>query len=324
MRGLRSHSMNAKQVSSRNLFHVILALILSATFSMAALEKSEKQTSPVFTGKPSGNILATGSRRVILLNPEGEVLWQHKGQNVSDCWMLQNGHVLFADNQVTEVDPASGKVVFSYQPKVKKGGGVFGCQPLKNGNILVGENSTGKILELSRDGKIAFELQLPLYQAGNHQNLRMVRKLSNGNYLVCHSGKHIVREYTADGKVVFEVKVGNIAFSAIRLKNGNTLVGHIDQISEFDPQGKLVWQFSNTDIPGLKINSMCGIHIQTNGNIAVGVYSAYKKGGQVGLFEITRDKTLIWKYSHPKSDGSMMSLQMLDSQSRPLPGHPLR
>ena len=301
-----------------------LVLVLSATFSNAASEKSEKQTPPVLTGKLSGNILATGTRRVILLNPQGEVLWQHKGQNVSDCWMLKNGHVLFSDNQVTEVDPASGKVVFSYQPKVKKGGGVFGCQPLKNGNILVGENSTGKLLELSRDGKIAFELQLPLYKAGSHHNLRMVRKLSNGNYLVCHSGKRIVREYTPEGKVVFEVKVGNIAYSAIRLENGNTLVGHINQISEFDPQGKIVWQFSDTDIPGLKINSMCGMHVQDNGNLAVGVYSAYKKGGQVGLFEITRDKKLVWKYSRPKSDGSMMSLQMLDSESRPLPGALLR
>ena len=306
------------------IIQTILTLALSATFTIAAPDQLEKQTPPIMTGQPAGNILATGSRRVILMNPQGKVLWQHKGQNVSDCWMLKNGHVLFSDNQVTEVDPASGKVIFSYQPKIKKGGGVFGCQPLKNGNILVGENSTGKILELSRDGKIAFELQLPLYKPGNHHNLRMVRKLNNGNYLVCHSGKHLVREYSPDGKVVFEVKVSNVAFSAIRLKNGNTLVGHINQISEFNPKGKVVWQFLNTDIPGLKINSMCGIHIQPNGNLAVGVYSAYKKGGQVALFEITRDKKIVWKYSHPKSDSSMMSIQMLDSKSNPLPGKILR
>jgi len=301
-----------------------LILILSACITTAAPEKLKPSPTPVMTGKPSGNILATGSRRVILMNPEGKVLWQHPGSNVSDCWMLENGHVLFSDNQVTEVDPTTGKVVFTYQPKIKKGGGVFGCQPLKNGRILVGENSTGKILELTRDGNIAFELQLPLYQAGSHHNLRMVRKLSNRNYLVCHSGKHLVREYTPEGKVVFEVKVDNIAFSAIRLKNGNTFVGHINQITEFDPQGKIVWQFSADDIPGLKINSMCGIHVQANGNLTAGVYSAYKKGGQVGLFEITRDKQIVWKYSNPKSDKSMMSLQMLDAHSKPLTPEPLR
>jgi len=300
-----------------------LSLIIAASVLTAAPEKNA-QTLAVMTGKPSGNILATGSRRVILMNQKGKVLWQHKGSNVSDCWMLPNGHILFSDNQVTEVDPKTDKVVFSYQSPIKKGGGVFGCQPLKNGNILAGENSTGKILELTREGKIAFELQLPLYKPGNHQNLRMVRKLDNGNYLVCHSGKHLVREYTPKGKIVFEVKVPNVAYSAIRLDNGNTLVGHINQITEFDPMGKVVWQFSDNEINGLKIGSMCGIHVQANGNLAIGVYSAYKKGGEVALFEITRDKKIVWKYSNPKSDKSMMSLQMLDSKSQPLPGNLLR
>jgi len=300
-----------------------LALIITASVLTAA-PKTNSLEHAIMTGNPSGNILATGSRRVILMNPEGKVLWQHKGSNVSDCWMLPNGHILFSDNQITEIDPKSDKVVFSYQSPIKKGGGVFGCQPLKNGNILAGENSTGKILELTREGKVDFELQLPLYKPGNHQNLRMVRKLDNGNYLVCHSGKHLVREYTPKGKVVFEVKVGNIAYSAIRLDNGNTLVGHMNQITEFDPKGEIVWQFSDKEIDGLKIGSMCGIHVQANGNLAIGVYSAYKKGGEAALFEITRDKKIVWKYSNPKSDNSMMSLQILDSKSKPLPGKLLR
>ena len=279
---------------------------------------------PVMTGQPSGNILATGSRRIVIMDPGGKVLWQHRGDNVSDCWMLANGNVLFADNRITEVDPTTNKVVFSYQPKVMKGGGTYGCQPLENGNTLVGENSTGRILELNREGKVAFELQLPLYQKGNHHNLRMVRKLNNGNYLVCHSGKHRVREYTPKGEIVFEVQVNNIAFAAIRLDNGNTLVAHLDQITEFSPAGKTVWQFSNTDIAGLKISSMCGVHVLPNGNLAIGVYSAYKKGGEAGLFEITRDKKLVWCYSNPKSDGSMMSIQMLDPEGKPLPGRTVR
>jgi len=300
-------------------------LTIAATQVTAAPSKNVTQpASPVMTGTPAGNILATGSRRVILMNPKGKILWQHRGKNVTDCWMLNNGHVLFTDNNVTEVDPKSNKIVFCYRSTIKKGGGVFGCQPLKNGRILVGENSTGKILELTRDGKVAFELQLPLYQPGNHHNLRMVRKLKNGNYLVCHSGKHIVREYTPKGKVVFEVKVDNIAFSAIRLNNGNTLVSHLNQISEFNAKGEVVWAFRATDIPGLKINYMCGMHVLPNGNIAVGVYSAYSGRGEVGLFEITRDKKIVWKYSNPRSDQSMMSLQILDSKSKPLSGELLR
>ncbi|MBT8044763.1 MAG: hypothetical protein KJO79_07420, partial [Verrucomicrobiae bacterium] len=248
------------------------------------------------------------------------VIWQHKGDNVSDCWMQKNGRVLYADNCITEIDPETNKVTFFYQPKTRKGGGTYGCQPLENGNILIGENSTGKIYEIQRDGKVVFELQLPLYQVGNHHNLRMVRKLKNGNYLVCHSGKHLVREYTPKGKIVYEVEVNNIAFSASRLPNGNTLVGHIAQITEFSPGGKEVWRFTNKDILGLKINAICGVHVLPNGNLAVGVYAAYKHGAEAGLFEITREKKLVWCYSNPKSDRSMMSIQMLDQMGKPLAG----
>jgi hypothetical protein len=124
--------------------------------------------------------------------------------------------------------------------------------------------------------------------------------------------------------VVFEVKVDNIAFSAIRLNNGNTLVSHLNQISEFNAKGEVVWCFFNSDIPGLKINSMCGMHVLPNGNLAIGVYSAYKKGGNVGLFEITRNKKLVWKYSNPSSDKSMMSLQIITPENKPLSGELLR
>ena len=152
-----------------------------------------------------------------------------------------------------------------------------------------------------------------------------MRKLDNGNYLVCHSGAHIVREYTPKGKIVFEVEVDNVAFSALRLKNGNTLVSSLDNITEFDPKGKAVWNFANTDIDDLNIGFMCGMQVLPNGNYAIGVYGAYKKDkksgktGQVGLMEITRDKKLAWYYSNPKADKSMMSVQLLDAKGRALP-----
>ncbi|NWK56772.1 hypothetical protein HW115_14210 [Verrucomicrobiaceae bacterium N1E253] len=298
----------------------ITTSILSALcFSLAAVTAA-----PVLTGKPSGQILATGSRRVVLLDQQGKVTWQHKGDNTTDCWMLANGNVLFTDNGVHEVNPSTGEKTFTYQSNLKKGGGVFGCQPLADNKILIGENSTGKLLEMTRDGKVTFELQLPIYQAGSHHNLRMVRKLDNGNYLVCHSGKHLVREYTPEGKVVFEVKVDNIAFTAIRLENGNTLVGHIDAITEFTPKGKTVWSFNKTELEGISIATLCGIHVQPNGNLCIGTYASYKKGGQVGLIEITREKKLVWKYANPKGDRSMMSMQMLTPQGKKQAGKLLR
>jgi hypothetical protein len=209
-------------------------------------------------------------------------------------------------------------------PQVTKGGGAFACQRLANGNTMIGENSTGRILEVTPDKTIAFALQVQPFQPGSHHNLRMVRKLKNGNYLVCHSGEHVVREHTPQGKIVFEIKLDNIAFSAVRLPNGHTLVGHIGHITEFNAQGKTVWQFSNQDIPGVHINAMCGLHVLANGHIAVGVYSAYKNGKGNGMFEITRDKTLVWRYAQASADRNMMGLQVLNPQGKPLPGDVIR
>lgn len=185
-------------------------------------------------GTLGGRVLATGGGRVLIFDGTGKTLWQHRGGNCSDCWMLPSGNVLFADGEVKEVTPG-GEVVFHFRPKEKKGGGAYTCQRLEDGRTLIGENSTGRVLEVDREGKIVFELKTEPYKEGNHHNLRMVRKLPSGNYLVCLSGAKTVREYTPKGDVVLEIKVHTIAFSAVRLANGNTMVGYLDNVTEFDP-----------------------------------------------------------------------------------------
>jgi len=304
--------------------HCLVFVCVLSMLPASLAEQSAATPPQTVFGELSGQVLSTGSGRVRLMDPQGQIFWQYKGKNVHDCWMLPNGNVLFADGVVTEVNPKTNKVVFQYTPQVTKGGGTYACQRLENGLTVIGENSTGRILEVDKDGQIRFELKVQPYTSGDHHNMRMVRKLRNGHYLVCHSGEHRVREYTAQGDVVFDVKVSNIAFSAVRLNNGHTLVGQIDFITEFDAEGHAVWQFSNKAIKNLFINAICGLHALPNGHIVVGVYAAYKKGVGTAMFEITRDKTLVWRYADPSADGTIMSVQLLDAQGRPLPGDTLR
>jgi len=297
------------------------AIVLAASFlaSAAALFAD----GPV-TGTMSGKVLASGARRVMILDAKGQVQWEYPTALTHDAWMLANGNVLFADgNSVTEVTPDK-KVVFQYKAAEQKGGGTYACQRLDSGNTLVGENSTGKVLEVDPSGKVVFELQTSPSKKGNHHNTRMVRKLANGNYLVCHSGAKIVKEYTPKGEVVLEIKTNNVAFAAIRTPAGNTLVASIDRIAEYDPSGKVVWSFANTDIPDLTVTNMTGMHLLPNGHLAIGCYSAYKAGKGTGQFEITRDKKLVWAYSNPKADGTMMAIQILDKDGKPLAGPTLR
>lgn len=286
-----------------------LAILAACVCLSAVLSAAEPA---VMSGMPSGNLLVGGSGRVMILKPDGSVLWEHKTGPVHDVWRLPNGNILFADSAVTEVTP-DHKVVFEYKAEMAKGGGVYGCQRLANGNTLIAENSTGRILEVDPQGKPVFTLQLPDMKPGSHNNLRIARKLANGNYLVCEKEAKRVREYKPSGEVVLEIKLDNIAFAAARLPNGNTLVSSIDHITEYDPAGKTVWDFARTDIPGTTITNMTGFHLLANGNLAIGCYGAYDKktGAGVGLFEISRDKKLVWSYARPKADGSLMGIQVL-------------
>ena len=110
----------------------------------------------------------------------------------------------------------------------------------------------------------------------------------------------------------------------MRTRQGTTLVSTLDHLYEYDGAGKVVWQFANTDLPGTVVTNMTGFHLLPNGNVAVGCYRAYSGRAGTALFEITRDRRLVWRYANPDGDASMMAIQFLDERSRPLPGRCLR
>jgi len=62
--------------------------------------------------------------------------------------------------------------------------------------------------------------------------MRNARKLENGNYLVAHYGLDKVSEYDSEGKLVFEIPVKGGPHSVIRLPNENTLIACSDHNGE--------------------------------------------------------------------------------------------
>jgi hypothetical protein len=289
-----------------------------------AAAPAAEQKAQVMFGQVDGQVFAAGDNRVMILNPDGSIAWQHRTSLTTDGWVLANGNILFGDgSSVTEVT-RDHQVVFQYKSPANRGDATYGCQRLANGNTLVGENATGKVLEVDPQGKVVFELQTINTKPNDHQNQRVVRKLENGNYLVCHSGEHVVREYQPDAKIVWEQKTPNLAFAAIRKADGNTLVSCLDKLVEYKPDHTIAWEFKNTDIPDVKITNMTTIQILGNGNILVGCYAAYNKDGGTGLFEITADKKLVWRFADRKTAGTMMAAQKLDAAGKTLPGKTLR
>lgn len=270
-------------------------------------------SSPLFAQQPSSEVLATGSGRVVWFTPDFAVKWEYPAGNIHEAHLLKNGNILFADGKVTEVTQDK-KIVFQYSPPNGKEGS-FTCQRLNNGNTLIGENFSGLVKEIAPDGTVEFTLQTKFKTDNQHHRMRCVRKLLNGNYLVCHSGDHLVREYTPKGETVWEQNVPNIAFAAERLENGNTLISSLDQITEFEPNGNSVWEFKKSELPDLGITNMTGFQYLKNGHLLIGCYAAYNKEGKgVGMFEITRDKKLVWAYQKPtgqKVDRNMMGVQLI-------------
>ena len=101
------------------------------------------------------------------------------------------------------------------------------------------ETGNRRIIEVDREGKIVHEIPITVDHPDSHRDTRLARKLDNGHYLVCHEGDGVVREYDENGKVVWSYALelgdrpvqgghdghGTHVFSAIRLKNGSTLIG---------------------------------------------------------------------------------------------------
>jgi len=156
-----------------------------------------------------------------------------------------------------------------------------------------------------------------------HRDTRLVRKLASGNYLVCQEGDGCVREYDPSGKIVWEYKLdlngrprsgghgpeghGTEVFGAVRLATGNTLIagGNNNRVVEVDRAGKVVWSIDQKELPGITLAWVTTLHVLPNGNLIVGNCHAGADNPQ--LFEVTRDKKVVWSFRDHKTFGNSLA-----------------
>ncbi len=250
--------------------------------------------------------------------------------------------MLFQDSwtHVLEVDPKSDKVVWQYEAATAPGNEgrrieIHAFQRLDDGNTMVVESGRSRILELDADGKIVTWIPLKVENPSPHRDTRLVRKLDSGHYLACHEGDGAVREYDATGKVVWEYKVplfgreranghgvegfGNQCFSAIRLKNGNTLIGtgNGHGIIEVTPAGQDVWSIHQNDLPGIQLAWVTSLQVLPNGNILIGNCHAGPENPQ--LVEVNREKKVVWTFKDFNRFGNALTnSQMLTMDGKPV------
>ncbi|MCE9603653.1 MAG: hypothetical protein K8U03_01980 [Planctomycetia bacterium] len=296
-------------------FAVLLAAPSRATFA-EEIRHSFFVAGPSFTG---------------IIDEAGGEAWNSGKAAARDGWVLPNGNILIAwTDEIREYSGDKKEVIFRYA-KSAENREIGTVERLADGNTLITELGTKpKLIEVDAAGKTVVEFPLQPETDNAHMQTRMARKLANGNYLVPHLLAFKVKEYSPKGEIVGEIKTdlpelgGRAAqvwpFTAIRLADGNTLVAltHGNKIAEFDAQGKVAWLVSNDDLPNKPFADPCGCQRLADGNTVVASYGAQKG---IKLFEITREKQIVWKYEEPHR---VHHFQILTTNGKPLAGKPLR
>jgi hypothetical protein len=298
----------------------LLASIILLAVTAASTNAEEIRHSFIGVGK---------ANKTVIVGEDGKVEWRID-LPASDGWVLPNGNVLlalygtkgFPNGGVVEIDRKTKKFLFQYKGGQKE---VSTVVPLDDDKFLVSElGPEPRAIVINRKGEILRNTPLACQKQNAHMQTRMLRVLPNGNYIAPHLLDFAVKEYDPKtGKVLKTFPTDDRGrgkrdwpFTAIRLKNGNTLIGctNGNRIIEVDGAGQIVWSVTNEDIGEKLFDDACGVQRLPNGNTVVTSYHA--KGDRVKLFEVTRDKKVVWRYSGMKA--GFHHFQILTTNGKPL------
>ena len=302
----------------------------SFSYLIASVTLIGTMASSSYAEKITHSFLGAGrANKTVIVGEEGQIKWR-VDLPASDGWVLPNGNVLlalyktkdFPNGGVVEIDRKTKKFLFQYKGRQKE---VSTVVPLPGDKFLVAELGTEpRAIVINRKGKILETTPLACQKKNAHMQTRMLRILPNGNYIAPHLLDFAVKEYEPKtGKVLKTFPTDDRGrgkrdwpFTAIRLKNGNTLIGctNGNRVIEVDGNGKIVWSVANEDIGENLFDDACGVQRLPNGNTVVTSYHA--KGDSVKLFEVTRDKKVVWRYSGMKA--GFHHFQILTTNGKPL------
>ena len=317
--------------------HPRLCLIAVCLFSVNGLASlALGADSPAITH----SFLATGGKTFIWQvkagATEGKIAWEYPA-STREGWVLPNGNVLLAISKGGAYPGGAAievtlekKIIWEYKGTQEE---LNSVQKTTEGNYVVTESGKNpRLLEINAAGKTVVEFALKCQNHDAHMETRMARKLADGTYLVPHLLDFAVKQYDRTGKVLAVIdtttpgdpnrNTHSWPFTAIRLPNGNTLVGltNANAVAEFDPSGKRVWELTNEQAGGI-IRDACGVQRLPNGNTIVNSYGA--GANQPKIFEVTPDKKVVWTFM-PKEGGGIHHMHIIDTNGVPLKGVPLR
>ncbi len=268
--------------------------------------------------------------QTIYLVHKGRVVWTYdipfkdslgNMSELGDATMRENGNIVFCRKLgASEISPEK-KIIWNYD--APKGTEIHSVEPIGSDRVLMVINGVpARVMTINiKNGKVENEFSIPTGKPGPHLQFRRVRMTPQGNILAAHLDSNVVVEYDRKGKPIWSVKTGP-PWSAVRLKNGNTLVttNKGSYFSEINTKGEVVWDISQADIPNIKLYQLQVAIRLDNGNTIFsnwcvnGIKNPQEWPNSVQLIEVTPEKKVVWALRQWKDPdmGPASSIQILD------------
>ena len=263
----------------------LLLLAVSVLHLMAPRVGTTQETAEQSSGVPEFDGIRTlvcsyAKSKVYELDAHGDVIWEARVPYAWGCVGLPSGHRVVASysgKYIAEFD-ADGKEIWRSQSLP---GAPFSVQRLENGNTLVPCSDSGKVVEISPEKEIVWEIELEgrpmdaqrlkngrtlialqklgkvvevnaegdvVWEVNGHRGAVAASRLENGNTLICQQGDNKVVEVDAKGTVVWSQAELRNPYDVQRLPNRNTLIVDYLGVREFNQKGELVWQHASQGV----------------------------------------------------------------------------
>ena len=271
----------------------------------------------------------------------GKVVWKYEipdrdprnGQlsEFSDLHMLSNGDIVFAYKTGWRKIDKEGRLIYDfYAPPTETGWTeVHTAQPIGMDRVMYVVNGLPAKLYVFNikthriERELALRTKEPVDQRSVHGQFRNVRMTKDGTFLIAHMNLGQVIEYDQDGKEIWSAEAPSVWY-AMRLKNGNTLIGGNQHafVRELNRKGEIVWELKDGDIPPYKINSVHQARRLANGNTVITNWTAGVKKVDwpsiVQIIEVTPDKKVVWAFREWTDPdlGPASCIQLLDEPGR--------
>lgn len=246
-------------------------------------------------------------------------------QELGDASMLKNGNIIFSGKTFAALITPAKKIIWQYN--APKNSEIHTAQPLGKDKVLIMQNGNLTPPKLmifnTKTNHIEKEMNIATTNPNSpHGQFRHIRMTKAGTFLIPNMGGKVV-EIDANGKEIWQVTAPS-AWAAVRLKNGNTMISGDGKgfAREVNPKGEIVWEFTQKDVPNIKIFNIQEVTRLDNGNTVMANWCAGMKNMDdwhktVQILEVTPDKKVVWalrSWDAPNDLGPASSIHLLDQK----------